>query len=44
MKKLLATISLIWAANLIYAQPYRGEQCIVKSEFIYQPEDVKFPG
>ena len=43
MKKLLTIISLIWAANLIYAQPYKGEKCIVRSEFIYQSEDVKFP-
>lgn len=36
---LLTTISAI----LLHAQPYRGDQAIVKSEFIYQSEDVKFP-
>lgn len=44
MKKLVIIILLLWAANLIYAQnPFRGDKCIVKSEFIYQQGDVKFP-
>jgi predicted neuraminidase len=44
MKKNLLIFSLILICSSIIAQnPYKGQQCIIKSEFIYQPEDVKFP-
>jgi predicted neuraminidase len=36
------SISLIICSLQASAQ-FRGEQCIVKSEFIYQPQDVSFP-
>jgi predicted neuraminidase len=43
MKKFL-TLSLILLFNLIQVSAqFRGEQCITKSEFIYQPQDVPFP-
>lgn len=45
MKKILVLILAIIIPGLIHAQnPYKGEQCILKSEFVYQPGDVKFPG
>ena len=42
--KLTIIVFLICATNQVFAQnPFKGEKCIVKSEFIYQPGDVKFP-
>ena len=38
----LTLILLIFNVLLLDAQ-FSGDQCIVKSEFIYQPEDVQFP-
>jgi len=44
MKKLLIIFSLILICGTMPAQnPYTGSKCIVSSEFIYQPEDVKYP-
>jgi predicted neuraminidase len=44
LKKSLIIFCLILICRPILAQnPYKGQQCILKSEFIYQPEDVKFP-
>jgi predicted neuraminidase len=43
MKKILLIILIaILCFNKAQAQ-FSGEQCIIKSEFIYQPEDVSFP-
>jgi predicted neuraminidase len=38
-------LSLLSLVNFsIYgSEPYKGDKCIIKSEFIYQPEDVSFP-
>ena len=44
MKKILIIFTSILICSSIPAQnPFKGQQCIIKSEFIYQPEDVKFP-
>ena len=44
MKKTFIILSSILICNSIFSQnPYTGDKCIIKSEFIYQPEDVKFP-
>jgi predicted neuraminidase len=44
MKKTFIILSSLMICNSIIAQnPYKGEQCIIKTEFIFQPEDVKFP-
>jgi predicted neuraminidase len=43
MNKFL-TLSLILLFNLLLVNAqFKGEQCIIKSEFIYQPQDVPFP-
>lgn len=44
IKKLLlsATLSIIFY-SVIGSDPFTGGNCIVKSEFIYQPGDVAFP-
>ncbi len=44
MKKILiiSVICVMTCFSTAHSQ-YMGEQCIVKSEFIYQPEDVPFP-
>src|SRR5512133_2258775 len=45
MKKLLSTILAATAFSLIQGSiPFKGEKCILKSEFIYQAGDVPFPG
>ena len=44
MKKILIIFTLVLISNFNIAQnPYKGEKCIVRSEFIYQSGDVKFP-
>lgn len=44
MKRVLFLISITMMCFALSAQnPYKGDRCIVKSEFIYQPDDVKFP-
>jgi predicted neuraminidase len=44
MKRLiLSVLSIIICGFIIGSDPYKGEKCIIKSEFIYQPEDVSFP-
>lgn len=44
MKKTIIIFMLFLFSNSIISQnPYKGEKCIVRSEFIYQSEDVKFP-
>jgi len=44
MKKLiLSALFIIIHGLIIGSNPFRGEKCIVKSEFIYQPGDVVFP-
>jgi len=44
MKKTIKLISLpLLLISLSVSAQFRGEQCIVKSEFIYQPGDVTFP-
>lgn len=30
--------------SVFASDPFKGDKCIVKSEFIYKPEDVSFPG
>ncbi len=42
--KTIFLLLLILISNGIFAQkPFSGEAAIVKSEFIYKAEDVKFP-
>jgi predicted neuraminidase len=43
-KNLLSAVIIIIHSSLIFSTPYKGDKCIVKTEFIYQPGDVKFPG
>ncbi|MDP4223141.1 MAG: sialidase family protein [Bacteroidota bacterium] len=44
MKKILLTLVSSLLFNFMYSQNlYKGDKCIVKSEFIYQLDDVKFP-
>lgn len=44
MKDTLLFITLLFISNLVLPQnPYKGDKCIIRSEFIYQPEEVKFP-
>jgi len=44
MKEPLLVILLLMICNSILPQNlYKGEKCIVRSEFIYQSEEVKFP-
>jgi predicted neuraminidase len=44
MKKTLIIIASLLFCNYIIAQNlYKGDKCIIRSEFIYQPEEVKFP-
>lgn len=44
MKKTLLIAASLFICNYFFAQNlYKGDKCIIRSEFIYQPEDVKFP-
>jgi predicted neuraminidase len=40
---ILIVFSLVICNFTIGQKPYKGDNCIIKSEFIYQPDDVKFP-
>jgi ABC-type sulfate transport system permease component len=39
----LSTLLFIINELIIGSDPFKGEQCIVKSEFIFQSGDVSFP-
>lgn len=43
MKTLVAFIFMISTFSLFANNPFIGKQAVVKSEFIYQPEEVSFP-
>ena len=44
MKKIiLSALFIIINGLIIGSNPFKGEKCIIKSEFIYQPGDVTFP-
>jgi predicted neuraminidase len=43
MKKTFILISVIILSVQFSNAQFKGEQCIIKSEFIYQPQDVPFP-
>ena len=44
MKKAILSLLLIISYSIVFSStPFMGEDCIVKSEFIYQPGDVAFP-
>lgn len=44
MKKIMIlTIFIAVHSLIIGSNPFKGEKCIIKSEFIYQPVDVVFP-
>ncbi|HUX58202.1 MAG TPA: hypothetical protein VMV77_14590 [Bacteroidales bacterium] len=44
MKRLFfSAFFLITCGIVISSNPFKGEKCIVRSEFIYQPGDVVFP-
>ncbi len=43
MKNILLVMTFFLSASVFSQSPYKGEQAIVKSEFIYQTEDVTFP-
>jgi len=44
MKKIVITTLLIFINCLnIFSNPFKGEKCIIKTEFIWQPGDVTFP-
>jgi predicted neuraminidase len=42
-KTLIIVVFLVVTINSISQNLYRGEKCIIKSDFIYQPDDVRFP-
>jgi predicted neuraminidase len=42
-KNLIIFTSILICSRILAQNPYKGQQCIVKSEFIYQTEDVRFP-
>jgi len=42
-KSLIIVVFLVVSIDGISQNLYKGEKCIIKSEFIYQPEDVRFP-
>jgi predicted neuraminidase len=42
-KTIIIVVFLVFSINCISQNLYKGEKCIIKSEFIYQPDDVKFP-
>jgi predicted neuraminidase len=42
-KNLIIFTSILICSRILAQNPYKGQQCIVKSEFIYQAEDVRFP-
>ncbi len=43
MKNLIITMALFISLPAFSQTPYKGEKAVVKSEFIYQKEDVNFP-
>jgi predicted neuraminidase len=43
-KTLLTAVSIILSFIIIGSVPYKGDKCIIKSEFIFQSGDVPFPG
>src|SRR4030042_607942 len=43
MRSLNITISIIFCSLQIASAQFTGNQCIIKSEFIYKPGDVSFP-
>lgn len=43
MKTIILLLALILSLPVLSQSPFEGEQAIVKSEFIYRPEDVTFP-
>ena len=43
MKRLFVLPLLFLSLNLLAQKPFDGKEAIVKSEFIYQSEDVRFP-
>jgi predicted neuraminidase len=45
MKKIILLAAILGINSIIAgSDPYKGDKCIIKSEFIYQPHDVNFPG
>jgi predicted neuraminidase len=44
MKKVISTALFVLATStIIGSTPYKGEKCIIKTEFIWQTGDVTFP-
>jgi predicted neuraminidase len=44
MKKLIVSAFIVFITLVIYgSDPFKGEKCIIKTEFIWQPGDVSFP-
>jgi predicted neuraminidase len=45
MKKIfLSSVFIVTHCLLICSTPFKGDKCIIRSEFIYKPGDVSFPG
>jgi predicted neuraminidase len=42
-KKVLLLVVLSFTINIIMADPFKGIQCIIKSEYIFKPGDGPFP-
>jgi predicted neuraminidase len=42
-KTILITSTFLFCYSIFSQNLYKGDKCIIISEFIYQPEDVKFP-
>lgn len=43
MKSIILFLAVLFSISLLAQNPFEGKESIVKSEFIYQKEDVKFP-
>lgn len=43
MKKLLFAASVVFYCTVSASSPFKGDKCIIREEFIFQPEDVVFP-
>ena len=43
MRTILSIILMISVSGLLASNPFKGDRAVVKSEFIYKPEEVSFP-
>lgn len=43
MKPLLFSFLFLWSVSTFSANPFKGEKCVLKTEFIYGKDEVSFP-